>query len=142
VTDDVRHVGSTSSCPVLLASEMSGLHRKVHLRRKPAGGCTRGAAAPLVGEARQRCVTAFLAGGQRASGGGGTLPPPPSPRGGNREGGASIPRCRSRFALRRYPSVTHRLCCTARLRLRRRQLPGRPPRYLVWPKPNHHSPVL
>jgi hypothetical protein len=46
------HVGSTSSCPVLLASEMSGLQRKVHLRRKPAGGCTRGAAAPLLRNSR------------------------------------------------------------------------------------------
>ncbi len=46
-------VGSTSSCPVLVASDLSGLRRKVHRRRETQpGGCTRGAAALLWGEPR------------------------------------------------------------------------------------------
>src|SRR5271168_148711 len=56
-----------SSCPVLLASEVSGLCCKVHRRRRPAGGCTRGAAAPLVGGAAARGVPALLAGATRVA---------------------------------------------------------------------------
>ena len=48
-------VVSTSRCPVLLASEMSGLHRKVHPRRRASGGCTRGRQPSCGGS---RCIDA------------------------------------------------------------------------------------
>ena len=82
-------VGSTSSCTVLLVSEVSGLQRKVCPRWRPAGGCTRGAPAPLVGGAAasmRDSVFCWRAACQRR---GGNPPAPAFPRRGKRERGRS-----------------------------------------------------
>src|SRR5215469_2752910 len=147
-------VGSTSSCPVLLASEMSGLRRKVHRRRKPAGGCTRGAAAPLVGVAAstmRASVLCWRAAGMRR---GGNPPAPAFPRRGKRERGRSdslrpqailitqpaygVPAA----VLRCAPWVAERAGCRAPTWLPREARTAPPPFHPKAHRPEHGSPPM
>jgi hypothetical protein len=90
------YVGSTSSCPVLLASEMSGLRRKVHLRWRPAGDA-QGGGSPLVGGAASMMRASGFGWRAACLRRGGNPPAPAFPRRGKRERGNQIPRCRRPF---------------------------------------------
>ena len=134
---NVFAVGSTSSCPVLLASEMSGLPYKVHPCWRPAGGCTRGAAAPLVGGAAciGACQRSLLARNVPAAWG---EPSPPrlAPGRGKRERGRSNSLLPQAIVLRR-PPMTQRSGSFPHLGLCLRQTGNRPARHLVRSEPHH-----